>query len=261
MKISICQLNILYEDREYNIKQAEDFIKKASSEKSEIVFFPEMSFTGFSMDTDKIGERGTLTVDTIKDYAFKYKIKIGFGWVSKKQNKAENRYTIIDENKAVISDYTKIHPFSYMNEDKYFVGGEDISILKINNFAISTFICYDLRFPEIFQIASKNANIIVVAANWPSARKNHWLTLLKARAIENQVYIVGVNCFGTQKDNIYSGDSCIISPHGDIILGPLEDETLKTIDIEDDVEEYRGKYPFKKDRREDIYTKMNLKNL
>ena len=146
-----------------------------------------------------------------------------------------------------------------MNEDKYFVGGEDISSVKINNFFISTFICYDLRFPEIFQAASKNSNVIVVAANWPSARKNHWLTLLKARAIENQVYIVAVNCFGIQNDNTYSGDSCIISPHGDIILGLLEDETLKTIDIEDDVEEYRRKYPFKKDRREDIYFKLKNK--
>lgn len=255
MKIELCQTNIAWENKNINLAAAENIISKSDSD---CLFFPEMSFTGFSMNTDITGENNNYTVNYMQNLSVKYKKATAFGWVYKNSHKAENHYTFINEKGEILSDYVKIHPFSYSNEDKYFKSGSKITVFKYKDFSICNFICYDLRFPEIFQIASAKADLIIVAANWPKSRSEHWKTLLKARAIENLCYIAAINCVGNTDGIEYSGDSCIINPSGDIIemLSDKKGNIIATLN--NDVKKYRNSFPVKNDRKEHLYKSISL---
>lgn len=256
MKIELCQTNIVWENKKENIIKAEKIFK---SSKSELLLFPEMSFTGFSMNTDLTGEKNYYTIIKMKEICKKYNKSAGFGWVYKDDDGGENHYTFVDNEGSMISDYVKIHPFSYSGEDKYFIGGDRISVFSFMGFKISSFICYDLRFPEVFAAASKKADIITVAANWPASRAYHWKTLLRARAIENMCYIFAVNCVGNMGGQYYSGDSCIIRPDGSIVDELSDKEGFVRVDIENDVENYRKAFPVRNDRREELYLRLMTK--
>lgn len=257
MKIVAYQMHIEWENKVVNYLHAENAILRAAREKAELFLLPEMSFTGFSMDTNKTKESDKATVGKMAGYATKYKIAIGFGWVKDCGIRAENHYTIINKNGDIVSDYAKIHPFSYAGENEKFRGGDKIVDFCIGDVRFSTFICYDLRFPEIFQIASSKADVIVIPANWPEARREHWKCLLRARAIENQVYIIGINCVGKIHELNYSGDSCIINPNGDILKELCDREGILEFELENDVKDIRDGFPVKRDRREDLYRNLN----
>lgn len=253
MKIALAQTNIIWENRAENKIKAIKHIAKAAKEEAKAIFFPEMSLTGFSMNTQVTAEKQRGTVREFSDIARYYSITIGIGWVKKDKGLAENHYTIINERGEEISDYIKIHPFSFAGENRFFMRGESIAQFKIGGYRWSNFICYDLRFPELFQIASKTAEVIIIPANWPQKREEHWKCLLRARAIENQCYILGVNCVGQTGNIEYSGGSCGISPEGDLINELNGKEDVLFVDLQDNVREIRERFPVKKDRRWDLY--------
>jgi len=257
LKIAISQTNINFEDYDFNINLASSLIESAKNSKATLIVFPEMSFTGFSMNTNKIAAFGKLSIAMVKELSQNYNISIGFGWVNLQKNgMAENHYSIINGKGDMILDYVKIHPFSYLEEDKYFVKGNKISCCEVDSMPISCFICYDLRFPEIFRAVSKKVSMIIIAANWPRQRIHHWKSLLIARAIENQVYIVGVNCVGKQKNILYSGSSIIINPNGEILMKSGNMEAFTLFDIENDVHCFRKSFPVRKDIRNDLYFRL-----
>lgn len=257
MRLAICQLEIKFEDKPYNLSKIHTMVKQASEQETELILLPEMSLTGFSVNTKVTQEFEHETLDSMKQLARDFQVAIGFGWVKGGAVKAENHYTVVDASAAIISDYIKIHPFSYGNENQYFQGGDSISFFTLNQVRFCTFICYDLRFPEIFQLASSKASIIIVAANWPAERKEHWQCLLRARAIENQCYIIGVNCVGWQKSLYYSGDSSIINPNGDMLHISKEFEALQLFEIENDVGKYRNRFPTQNDRKTELYKQLS----
>lgn len=256
MRIALCQTNIIWEEKEKNFEKCIEFTNQAKKRGVEIMFFPEMSFTGFSMNVEKTKENYSYTVQKLSAIAKENNITIGFGWVEEMGRKARNKYTVINAQGNVLADYAKIHPFSYSDENKYFISGASLSKFKFDDFKIGLLICYDLRFPEIFQALSKECDAIVVAADWPEARRKHWKTLLKARAIENQVYIMGVNCVGKSGKLRYSGDSCIINPNGDVISSLTKEEGMVIGDIKNDVYKYRNDFPMRKDRKPDFYKSL-----
>lgn len=251
-------MNIVWEDKEKNYLLLEDALKKINNKGIELIVLPEMSFTGFSMNTGKTKESDSQTIDKISDLAKTYQIAIGFGWVKDCGERSENHYTVIDREGHVISDYAKIHPFSFSGEDQRFQGGEKIVSFELNGIVFSVCICYDLRFPEIFQIASKTAHVVLLPANWPQSRREHWNCLLAARAIENQVYMIGVNCVGEIGGVVYSGDSCIIDPDGVTQIKANMQEAILEYELIDDVERFRKSFQVKKDRRERLYYALNL---
>lgn len=254
MRLELCQTNILWENKTENIKRAEKII---SESKADIVLFPEMSFTGFSMNTALTGERDNFTLNKMSEFSLKYKKALAFGWVKNTEDLSENHYSFI-ENGRLLSDYVKIHPFSYSGEDKYFKGGNSVNVFEFMDLNFSSFICYDLRFPEIFRAVSEGADIITVAANWPSKRSEHWTTLLRARAIENQCYIIGINCVGDIGGIEYKGESCVISPDGTIIKSLSDKEDSIIVEIENDVKDYREIFPVHKDKRKELYKELYL---
>ncbi len=242
INISVVQSLIYFEDFEKNA----DKIKKAVAlcGDSDLILFPEMSFTGFSMNTKLTGRYAKKSQKIITELSQKYNTAIGYGW-TEGGKKSRNHYSIIDHGK-MICDFVKIHPFSYMGEDKYFESGNSFSFCEINGFKIGIQICYDLRFANTFKKAA-DSDIVIVPANWCGKRSGHWKTLLAARAIENQCYIVGVNCFGDMDSLYYSGDSRIINPNGDILCEISDREGIINQRIYNDVADYREKFPTLKD--------------
>lgn len=253
MKVALFQMHIAWEDKGKNYIHVEQYLRMAHEKKIELFLLPEMSFTGFSMNTDLTQESGIETINKMKEYAQQYCIAIGFGWVKDCGEKSENHYTIINRKGEIVSDYAKIHPFSFSGENQKFKGGEKIIVFELSEMKCSTFICYDLRFPEVFQIASKEAHVIIVPANWPTARREHWKCLLRARAIENQVYMIAINCVGEMNGLSYSGDSCVINPNGEVIVELADQEGMIEYELVDDVKNYRDAFQVKKDRRDDLY--------
>ena len=189
----------------------------------------------------------------VKELCIKNDIAVGFGWVKEQENKSENHYSIIDAQGNEIFDYQKIHPFSYGGENEKFIKGNEIKNCRMCEHVITAFICYDLRFPILFQYMPDDIDIVIVPANWPQRRSGNWKCLLQARAIENQVYILGINCVGNINGLSYSGDSCIINPLGEIQEQISNAEGIIYADIQNDVNKFRIDFPMRQDRRFDLY--------
>lgn len=259
MKLGLVQMDIIWENKEENIRKAEIMIQKAVDSKIEYLLFPEMSLTGFSMNTKEIGENISelKTIKKFSEFSMKYNIFLGVGYVEKGSNKSFNKFAIINNKGTIVANYAKIHPFSFGEESIYYEGGKKIEYCIIKDIVTTPFICYDLRFSEIFQISSLKSQLITIAANWPIERREHWITLLKARAIENQCYIAGINRIGQANGLNYSGDSMIINPYGVIISDYLEGEGIVSAEIDKDiVEKYREDFSVKKDRRLELYKQL-----
>lgn len=254
MIIGIVQMDIEWEDIYRNMNKIENFTKEAGEKKIELLLFPEMSLTGFTMNIDKHTFSEKEISNWISKIAVKYSMNIGIGFGVIVDEKGLNKYMIVSNEGNIIADYSKIHPFSYGGEDKKYYKGNDIISCVLEDINITPFICYDLRFPEIFQIASKKSELICVAANWPKERENHWIILLTARAIENQCYIAGINRVGTGDGIYYNGASMIIDPEGNILNEITYDEGIIKADIcKEKVINIRKSFSLKKDRREKLY--------
>ena len=254
MIMGIVQMDIEWEDIYRNMNKIESFTEEAQEKNVDLLLFPEMSLTGFTMNIDKHNLNEKEIIKWLSKIAIKYNINIGLGFGTVLDEKGLNEYVIISNEGILLGNYRKIHPFSYSGEDKKYYKGNDIISCSVGDIKLTPFICYDLRFPEIFQIASKQSNLIIVAANWPQERENHWITLLKARAIENQCYIAGINRIGGGGGLNYNGSSMIVNPDGNVLNDISNDERIIVAEIsKDKVDEIRGKFNLKKDRREKLY--------
>lgn len=243
LRITLAQTGIIWEDIKANIAAASGQIKAAAAGGSELILFPEMSFTGFSMNTALTSDREGQTLKKMSEIASENNISIGFGWVRPAGEKCENVYTVIDNNGNKALEQVKIHPFSYSGEDRFFTGSDQIYTGTLSGIPFAAFICYDLRFPEVFRAVCTDAHFIIVPACWPASRSSHWKALLRARAIENILYIIGINACGDIGGQYYSGDSCIINPTGEIIQIISDKPGLITFDLTDDTPEYRSSFP------------------
>lgn len=257
MKVAMAQINIVWENKESNKRKCIEFVNQASEQKVDLILFPEMCLTGFSMNIDRVCDKENHDRDWFTKLSQEKGLSIGFGSVEMVDGMPRNFYTVVSGDDGVILRYSKIHSFSYASEDKFFTSGDSVVFSEINHLPFSAFICYDLRFPEIFQIASSKAHLIVVAANWPSSRREHWNALLQARAIENQCYIAAVNRFGEGDGLFYSGDSQLIDPLGNVVAGMASEEGLLIGNVESSlVLELRSRFGLKNDRKEALYAKF-----
>ena len=218
MKIALIQMDTAWESKTANYARAEKFFKKAAQEACDIIVFPEMFDTGFSMNISALSEdeKGE-TARVLSGLAKKYGLNVIAGFAAKTpgRKKAKNLAVVFDRSGSVIANYAKMRPFSFADEDKYFSAGNSSVVFSIEGVPASVFICYDLRFPEIFREVAREVRMIFVLANWPDTRKDHWETLLKARAIENQCFVIGVNRTGKDGNGIrYSGASHVYGPTG-----------------------------------------------
>jgi predicted amidohydrolase len=206
-----------------------------------------MTLTGFSMRSDIYGESlESGSFNYFSGVAKEFDCDVIAGIIEKNRDKYFNTLIHILREGKFKNAYRKIHPFSYSNEDKHFSAGVEPVISDINEWSTGLSICYDLRFPELYRFYGKErVELIIIIANWPDTRIEHWNTLLKARAIENQCYVVGVNRVGEGLRLHYNGFSSVYDPMGKELVSVENEEKLIVAEIDKNyVKDVRDKFPF-----------------
>jgi omega-amidase len=255
MKLAVVSLNSIWEDKQANLEEVKRIVQ-ALNKNAEYVIFPEMSLTGFSVSNLTLVEdfENSNSIQFIQKVAKENQMNIVFGLMISKDDKNYNSCIAVNNKGEISGHYEKMHLFSYSGEHELITGGTQLtSVDWEGGWGLS--ICFDLRFPELYQELSKENLILLNIANWPIMRVDHWRTLMKARAIENQSFMVGVNRTGVDGNDLhYEESSCVFSPVGEK-LEPFE--ILKEVRIFDlnlhEAIEYRKSFPIKKDRRNIIY--------
>jgi predicted amidohydrolase len=252
MKVALAQLNIAWEDKETNFRRAELLIQTAAREGCDIVVLPEMFSTGCSNDIAKIAEdEGGTTDRFLAQRAKEFSIAViaGFPLKAAGTDKAKNAAAVYDAHGSLLARFVKLHPFSLAGEDRFFIPGEAPVTFTVAGVPSSVFICYDLRFPEVFRSVAQDIQAVFVIANWPASRILHWETLLRARAIENQCFVIGVNRTGSDgKGILYPGASCVFDPFGnELCRGDDSEECFFTVIDPEEVGRIRNQLPFLKD--------------
>ena len=257
MNVYCIQDSIVWENKLSNFKRVSSLIEKTSIIEYSLIVFPEMFATGFSLNFFVTTANEPKLTETFLSELAKEKrcwVIAGLTLPSIQENRGKNCAVAFDPHGKKISEYTKIHPISLLGENEIHIAGDKIKCFPIRDFQDSPFICYDLRFPEIFRSAVKmGTNLFVVIACWPKKRIEHWTTLIRARAIENQAYIVGVNRVGEDPHLEYGGRSLVITPKGEIIGDGKEKEAVIEAWIDKyKVDAWRDQFPAVKDIRDDL---------
>jgi predicted amidohydrolase len=230
-----CQLDIAWEDKPENFRRVRCLLNHGRLSAGSLVVLPEMFATGFSMDAAKIAEGPNgPTIRFMREMARQKGVYVLGGLARRRPaGRIFNEAVCVSPSGRCVAEYAKIHLFTPGGESEHFAAGVDLALFRWGKLNVAIHICYDLRFPELFRMAvSRGAEALVVIGNWPSARRSHWLTLLRARAIENQAYVIGVNRCGRDPKLRYAGRSVVISPRGETLVSAGSDETLISADVD-----------------------------
>ena len=252
LTITTIQCNLFWEEKAANLRMLEQKIADIE-EKTEIVVLPEMFNTGFSMRPEALAEtmEGE-TVEWMKRVSRENGIVLTGSAMIEDEGNYYNRLIWMLPN-GQYGHYDKRHLFAFGEEDKHYSAGNKRLIASVKGWKINLLVCYDLRFPVWARQKSIEAgaeyDMLIYVANWPERRSHAWKTLLCARAIENQCYVVGVNRVGSDANNIYySGNSLVIDPLGQVLYHMADEEDVNTITLQKEmVEDVRNKFPFWKD--------------
>ncbi len=251
MKIGLIQFNPVWEDKESNKEKISELLNSKEID-VDLLIFPEMTLTGFTMRSETYAEE--IEGESFAYFASiteKFECDVIAGIIEHSSGKYFNTLMHIEKSGRLKNHYRKIHPFSFSNEDKHFSAGDKPIVTEINRWQTGLSICYDLRFPELYrQYGRDRVHLIINIANWPDTRIEHWSTLLKARAIENQCYVVGVNRVGDAQGLHYNGFTSIYDPMGKTIASVEYEERIIFAEIDKTiVDETRKKFPFLDDIR------------
>jgi omega-amidase len=262
LTITTIQSALHWENKTANLEMFEEKIFSIKA-RTEIVVLPEMFNTGFSMKPELLAEKmDGPTVQWMKRIAAEKKIILTGSLII--EDTDETTGNLVFFNRLIwmlpsgqFGVYDKRHAFAFAGEDEHFSTGKKRLIASVNGWKVNLQICYDLRFPvwarqtpalrgERDSGAETEYDILIYVANWPERRNHAWKTLLQARAIENQCYVVGVNRLGMDGNGIYhSGDSMVVDPLGEVLYQKMHEEEIFTITLQKEkLEEVRGKFPF-----------------
>jgi len=244
LRVAIFQFDLAWENPEVNRAKIDEWLQKANR-KLDVVFLPEMFSTGFSMNVSVLAEpMDGETITWMKTKCVEHQLALCGSLIIKENNQFFNRLVFVEPS-GEIQYYDKRHLFTMANEESHFQPGMERLIVTYNGWRICPLICYDLRFP-VWARNSNEYDVLVYSANWPESRTEVWNTLLKARAIENQSYVVGANRVGVDGSNIlYSGNSQLIDPKGKILSG-IADHHKGIVSAGfsyNELTEYRKKFP------------------
>ncbi|AAB91113.1 MULTISPECIES: carbon-nitrogen family hydrolase [Archaeoglobus] len=250
IRIALAQQRIL-PDREVNIMKGMSLIKRAIQVRADMVILPEVFNTGFYKHNYETVEPLEEELSLLLKISEQKDIMIITGVAEREGDDLYNSAVIIHKGK-IIGKYRKTHLFPLTNEKKYFKAGDKLEVFETHLGKIGLLICYEVRFPELSRkLVKMGAEIIVIPAEFPKERIDHWRVLLQARAIENQVFVAGVNC--VEGDLDYGGHSMLIDPMGTVLIEASEYQEVMMSDIRlGDVYEVRKKFPFLNDLREEL---------
>ena len=230
MKISVVQMECVLGDVDANMEKVLFYTSKARQHGVDLVVFPEMVDTGYNMDiirqqASSWDEKNNNPFNLIKKAGEKYKIHIICNISEREDDKIYNTTLCVDPAGEMIGKYRKNHLADYppLNEGTCITPGQNLKIIEINNIKFGLLTCYDLRFPEISRALVLNgADAIILCSAWPFPRLIHWNTLIRARAIENQIYFIAANRIGSDGSVVFCGSSRIIDPYGVILSSASE---------------------------------------
>lgn len=266
IKVSLLQMDIACGDPKENFRRVEDLITQALKQrkKPDILVLPEMWNTGYDLKRirDLADEEGAPHITRLQELAKKERINIVAGSIADKrpdpvsgETRVYNSSYIIDREGLIKARYDKVHRFSLMSEQKYFMQGSQAVTFELDDIPCGIIICYDLRFPELVRkLALMGAQVLFVPAQWPKPRHLHWKLLNIVRAIENQFYVVAVNRVGRDKNIEFPGLSMVINPWGEPLL-ECDDKpgAFSTLIDMNAIEHVRRYMPVFEDRRPETY--------
>lgn len=261
LTIALAQIDLVLGKPDQNLETARAAIAEAKARGANIVVLPELWSTAYDLE-HAAADASALDAGmfaAIASAARENQIAVIGSLMELLNGKVYNTATFIDASGARVGAYRKLHLVPMLDEDKYLAGGDDAQVFSAEFGKFALGVCYDLRFPELWRhYALGGARIAFLPAEWPQPRIAHWRTLLPARAIENQIFIIGCNRVGTSKDQTFGGHSMIVNPWGEILVEGDEREALLVAQIDLAlVEQVRQRVPVFRDRRADVYAKWD----
>ena len=251
MKVGVVQHDIVWEDRAANFTRLAPQVAAAAAAGARLVVLSEMFSTGFSMRVDRTAEPvGGPSSQFLVDQAAAHDVWV-CGSVPEVPVVGEPPYNtlVLAAPDGTVHRYRKIHRFAYGGEDGAFSAGDRRVTVEVEGLRVTLFVCYDLRFADDWWACALDTDVYVCVANWPAPRRGHWQTLLRARAIENQAYVVGCNRVGSGGSLDYAGDSAIVDPMGETLASGAGTEALLIADVTAErVAQVRADLPFLADR-------------
>lgn len=259
-KIALIQSDIILGEPKKNRVKLEQLMEQAVSciVKPDLIVLPELWNTGYALQTiDKLADpEGGESRAWLSAFARRHGVYVVGGSVAEKRSgKVYNTMLVFNRLGQELGSYSKIHLFRLMEEEKHLTPGDQKVTFQLGGVTAGAVICYDIRFPELTRsLVLQGAKLLIVVAEWPHPRLHHWRTLLMARAIENQMYVLGCNRIGTSGNDTFFGHSMIIDPWGEIVAEGSEVEEIVTGSIDlSTVDEVRSRIPIFSDRRPSLY--------
>ena len=257
LRVALAQTQIELGSIETNLEKTCTVVAEASQQGATLIVFPELWLHGYDLHRYEVYSASLTRFKTrLQELSTKYDIHIFGSVLSSLDGKSKNSILYAAPNTQSELIYDKIHLFRLMHEDRWLSPGNHVSIQDMPWGMTGLAICYDLRFPELHrQFFSSDAVMCIIPAEWPQKRIDHWQTLLRARAIENQMFYLGCNSVGQTGKELFGGYSAVISPWGKTLIeGSSDHEGLLVTDINlDEVNTVRASMSIKTDRRPDIY--------
>lgn len=257
IKIACIQSDVVLGNSKENSLKMKTKIHEAIKNNATVIVLPELWTTGYCLEeiTNHTSQQESIISELQTIARTKRVTIIGGSFPISRENGVTNTLVVINNQGEVVKEYDKVHLFQLMNEHHYLQSGTENGLFTIDGLEVAGFVCYDLRFPEWIQAhAVKGAKVLFFVAEWPIQRIDHWETLLKARAIENQCYVVACNRVGKDLANTFGGGSLIIDPWGEILSKGSTNEEIIFGEIDrEKVEEIRNTIPIFVDRKEGIY--------
>ncbi len=264
MRVSLISLDQRWHDKNENFNRCREFVAQSLNYGSELVIFPEMTLTGYSLDTAEICEQenSSSTLIEFSQLAKEYNVAIVFGacLFSSSTQQPRNQLCLAQPNGSCNAIYAKVHPFSYSGEDKKLEAGDALGFAKVGSMEFGAAVCYDLRFPELYAAMAPYTNAVITIANWPASRIEQWRTLLMARAIENQFFMLGVNRIGTDGNGLkYEKSSLAVNPYGKVLSPIFSSDEIDIYELDlNDASLFREQLPSLRDKRYDLYHKFQV---
>jgi omega-amidase len=248
LKITVFQGYLFWENTDKNLQNI-SLRLSAIREKTDLIILPEMFTTGFTMNAEKLAEpMEGKTMQWMHQTAIKYGCVVTGSLIIKENGRYYNRLIWMRPD-GTHNHYNKRHLFALGKEHDTYTAGDERIIVELKGWKICPVICYDLRFPVWLRNVDAEYDLLIIVANWPERRALHWRTLIPARAVENQAYVIGVNRVGHDGNEVYhSGDSSCIDPNGKVIYYKRDEEDMYTFSIvANELELTRRAMPFLKD--------------
>ena len=259
MKCCAAQVAACWEDPDATLARIDPCIRKAASAGASLIAFPEQFATGWDPSSHRnIQDDSGRIVSALSEYAGINTIAIVGSFRESGSPLPKNTAVVIGDDGKILARYSKMHPFAPAREDLWYAPGSDLAVFRLGSLRLGLAICYDLRFPELFRLyAERGVHGVIVPSAWPESRSRHWELFIRARAAENQMYIIGINTTGSNPVDTYIGNSMIAGPDGSIVAHGSAREDLVCANLDAEVVEHaREIFPVHKDRRIDLYSHL-----